>query len=201
MKLMQALMLLLLVSCSNKPENKSTENTNNIPKTSSNKVATPKNPCDLFDENQLANVFGVADKSLIEMYSRDKYETTKQCQFIWQEEKGSVEGNQIMIDITSKTETMGATFSRMLELDLQNGLTARENNETIIIKPTPLENFGDFAYHWEQPNFQSVQKITFQVNNDYRVDVTYNSHRHINASTDIIKSKLIEIGKQIKQKL
>ena len=201
MKLIQALMLLMLVSCNNKTESNSTENTNNATETSENKVVTPKKPCDLFGTDQLVSAFDIKDASTIEMYARDLYGTKKQCQFIWPEEKGSVAGSQIMIDITSRTEDMGATFSRMLELDLQNGLSARENNQTIIIKPIPLNGFGDFAYHWEQPNFQSVQKITFQVNNEYRVDITYNAHGTINASTDLIKSKLIEIGKIVKENL
>lgn len=201
MKKVVFIIVLAITSCNNKTENNTSENTKNDTETSENKVVTPKNPCDLFGTEQLVSVFDIQDASTIEMYARDLYGTKKQCQFIWPEEKGSVAGSQIMIDITSKTEDMGATFSRMLDLDLQNGLTARENNETIIIKPTPLENFGDFAYHWEQPSFQSVQKITFQVNDAYRVDITYNAHGTINASKDLIKSKLIEIGNQIKQKL
>ncbi len=92
----------------------------------------PVNPCELFDANQLASVFNITDKSLIEIYARDKYASTKQCQFIWQESVGSVKGSQIMIDISHKTEDKGAAFSRMLELDLQNGLTARENNEPLL---------------------------------------------------------------------
>lgn len=200
-KSLYLLILVVLVSCNNKTENNTSENTKNDTETLENKVVTPKNPCDLFGTDQLVSVFDIQDASTIEMYARDQYGTKKQCQFIWPEEKGSVAGSQIMIDITSKTDDMGATFSRMLDLDLQNGLTARENNETIIIKPTPLENFGDFAYHWEQPSFQSVQKITFQVNDAYRVDITYNAHGTINASKDLIKSKLIEIGKTIKENL
>lgn len=195
------LILVVLVSCNNKTENKTSENTKNVTETLKNKVVTPKNPCDLFGTDQLVSVFDIQDASTIEMYARDLYGTKKQCQFIWPEEKGSVAGSQIMIDITSKTDDMGATFSRMLELDLQNGLTARENNQTIVIKPKPIENLGDFAYHWEQPSFQSVQKITFQVNDEYRVDITYNSHGSIKVSGELIKSELIEIGNQIKQKL
>ncbi|BCY28960.1 hypothetical protein [Flavobacterium okayamense] len=200
-KSLYLLILVVLVSCNNKTENNTSENKKNVTETSENKVVTPKNPCDLFNTDQLVSVFDIKNASTIEMYARDQYGSKKQCQFIWTEEEGSVAGSQIMIDITSKTEDMGATFARMLELDLQNGLTARENNETIIIKPTVLENFGDFAYHWEQHSFQSVQKITFQVNNEYRVDITYNAHKSINASKDLIKSKLIAIGKTIKQNL
>lgn len=200
-KSLYLLILVVLVSCNNKTENNTSENKKNVTETSENKVVTPKNPCDLFNTDQLVSVFDIKNASTIEMYARDQYGTKKQCQFIWTEEEGSVAVSQIMIDITSKTEDMGATFARMLELDLQNGLTARENNETIIIKPTALENFGDFAYHWEQASFQSVQKITFQVNNEYRVDITYNAHKSINASKDLIKSKLIAIGKTIKQNL
>ena len=195
------LIMLVLVSCNNKTENNSSEKTNNSVNTSVNKVVIVQNPCELFDANQLANLFDIADKSLIEMYSRDKYGSTKQCQFIWQEKAGSVETSQIMIDITSKSEDMGSTFSKMLELDLQNGLPARENNQTLIIKPTPLEDFGNFAYHWAQPNFQNVQKITFQVNNEYRVDITYNTHGTNKIAASLIKSKLIQIGKTIKEKL
>lgn len=180
------LIMFVLVSCNNKTENNASENTKNETEVLENKVVTPKNPCDLFNAEQLVRVFDIKNVSTIEMYARDQYGSKKQCQFIWTQEKGSVAGSQIMIDITSKTEDMGATFSRMLELDLQNGLSARENNQTIIIKPTPLENFGDFAYHWEQPSFQSVQKITFQVNNEYRVDITYNAHKSIDASTELI---------------
>lgn len=159
------------------------------------------NPCDLFDTQNLVDVFGIADASTIEMYAREQNGSKKQCQFLWPEEKGSVAGSQIMIDITSKAEDMGATFSRMLQLDLQNGLSANENGQTTIIKPTGLIGFGKSAYHWEQPNFQNVQKITFQVENNYRIDITYNAHNAVNISKDLIKMKLIEIGKQIKQKL
>lgn len=194
-KSLYLLILVVLVSCNNK-----TENTKNNTETLESKVVTPKNPCDLFGKDQLVSVFDIQNASTIEMYARDEY-GTQTCQFIWPEEEGSVAASQIMIDITPKTEDMGATFARMLELDLQNGLTARENNETIIIKPTPLENFGDFAYHWEQPSFQSVQKITFQVNNEYKVNITYTAHKAVNAPKDLIKSKLIEIGKIIKKAL
>ena len=202
-KILSTVLLVLALGCNTKNEStnslndkKETETT-----TSSIKNIKPVNPCELFNAEQLATFFDIADASTIEMYARNQYGTKKQCQFIWPEEKGSVAGSQIMIDITSKTEDMGATFSRMLELDLLNGLSARENGQTIIIKPTLLEGFGEFAYHWEQPGFQNVQKIAFQVRNDYRVDIMYNAYGAINASAAMIKNKLSEIGKQIKQNL
>lgn len=191
-KIIVLLIVIAIASCNNK----STEN-----ETNDTKAVKAQNPCELFDVNQLANVFNIADNSLIEMYSHDKYENTKQCQFIWQEKAGSIEASQIMIDITHKTENMGTTFSRMLALDLKNGLTALENNQTIIIKPTPLNGFGNFAYHWEQPSFQNVQKIAFQVDNNYRVVITFNCHKNIKVSQNEIKNRLIKIGTIIKEKL
>lgn len=194
------LSLLLLASCNSKTKD-ATESEVVTTEKESTSTINAVNPCNLFSSEDLVKVFNITDASTVEMYARDQYGTKKQCQFIWQEEKGSVAGSQIMIDITSKSEDMGATFSRMLQMDLQNGLSARENGQTIIIKPTLLEGFGDFAYHWEQIDFQNVQKITFQVKNDYRVDIVYNAHEAIYAPKDIVKTKLIEIGKTIKEKL
>lgn len=193
--------LLIAVSCNNKTANSAETPESNKNEQPEKAAIAPINPCDLFNKEQLTTVFSIVDSTTIEMFARDKYGDSKQCQFIWPDEKESIQGSQIMIDISSKTPDMGATFSRMLELDKQNGLTARENNETIIIMPTSLQGFGDHAYHWEQIDFQSVQKITFHVRNEYRIDITYNAHKHINMPKEEVKNKLIQIGKIIKQKL
>lgn len=201
--ILNIVLLVALFSCTtkNKTEQETTLEATSISK-NDDEAIKPIKPCDFFNQDQLAKVFDIKDKSTIEMYARDNFRlNTNQCQFIWQEEKGSVKGSQIMIDITHKTPDDGATFSRMLELKLKNGLTARENNQTITIMPTPLEGFNDFAFHWTQPNFQNVQIIAFQVNNNYMVEITFNCHMGIEVSQEDIKNKLIEIGNQIKRSL
>lgn len=192
------LVMLSILSCNNK----TSENAKDLLDTSSNKEVTPLKPCNLFNADQLASVFNITDKSLIEMYARDEFRTnTNQCQFIWQEALGSVKGSQIMIDITHKYEDMGATFSRMLELKLLNGMNTQENNQIVTIIPTKLDGFNEHAYHWAQPSFQNVQKIAFQVRNDYNVEIMFNCHEGISVSQDAIKNKLIEIGKIIKENI
>lgn len=199
------LAVILLLSCNNKTESSNTaetpsEKTTTVQKSS--KEVTPAKPCALFGKDQLVEVFNIQAPNTVEMYDKEKFRSnTNQCQFIWQEAEGSVKGSQIMIDISHKTKDMGATFSRMLELDLQKGLTARENNQTITIMPTPLEGFGDFAYHWTQPNFQNVQIIKFQVRNEYDVKITFNCHEGVTVSHEDIKNKIIEIGKHIQKQL
>jgi hypothetical protein len=195
------LILVVLVSCNNKTENNSSENTKNDIETLESKVVTPKKPCDLFNSDQLVSVFDIKDASTIEMYARDQYGTKKQCQFIWPEEKGSIVGSQIMIDISCKSDDMGATFSRMLELDLQKGLTASENGKVITILPTSIKGFGDHAYHWTQPDFQQVQKIVFQVDDNYKVEITYTAHKQAKLAAEDAKNKLVEIGNLIQNKL
>lgn len=196
------IILLLLISCNSTTDKKESNTVDSKVKNTSAKDVKPASPCELFTSENLASLFEIKDASTIEMYVRDAFrENTNQCQFIWPEEKGSIKASQIMVDITHKYKDMGATFSRMLELDIKNGLTAIENGKTITIKPMPIDDFGDHAYHWTQPSFQNVQKITFQVENNYRVDITYNSHAGVNIQESVIKQKLIEIGQQIKKQL
>lgn len=196
---LNTLIVLFLVSC-----NATTENSN--PEENQTKVETtnevkPVNPCDLFSSAQLVAIFDIKDAATIETYPRDKYNTTKQCQFLWPEEEGSVRGSQIMIDISSRTEDMGATFSRMLQLDLEKGLSASEDGKVVNILPTKLQGFGENAYHWAQPNFQNTQKISFQVRGEYRVDITFNCDEGIQVSQELIKNKIIQVGEIIYQKL
>lgn len=198
-KIINIIVVLTLISCNTKAEKLSTTET--FTEEPSSKAIEAVKPCELFGIDQLASVFNIEDKSSIEMYDRTKSNTTKQCQFIWQEKDNAIQGSQIMINITHKSEDMGATFSRMLELDLEKGLSASENGKIIIIKPTPLEGFGDDAYHWEQLSFQNLQKIVFQVQNNYKIEILYNSHNGVNVEPNIIKNKLIQIGKTLNQQL
>lgn len=202
MKNYLSILLLLIVSCNTKNE-KATPNEAEeaTPATAISKDVHPIDPCTLLKSEQLATMFNIVNDSAIETYTRDMYGTTKQCQFIWQEEKGSVKGSQLLVIISSKEKDAGATFSKMLQLDIENGLSASENGEVINIKPTPLQGFGDNAYHWTQPNFQNVQKIVFQVNNDYKVEIMFNCHKEISIDQEDIKNKLIETGTLIKGKL
>lgn len=191
--------VLFLVSCNATTEKSNPEG--NETKLETTTEVKPVNPCDLFSSEQLVAVFDIKDPATVEMYPRDKYSTTKQCQFIWLEEEGSVKGSQMMIDISSRTEDMGATFSRMLQLDLEKGLSASEDGKMVNILPAKLEGFGENAYHWAQPNFQNTQKISFQVRNEFRVDITFNCHEDIQVSQALVKDKIIQVGKVIYQKL
>lgn len=197
------LFALLLIGCNTNSEKASTPSSSDAKSSTkvSSKEVTPAKPCDLFGKEELAKVFNIQAQSTIEMYTREGGMNTHQCQFIWQEEENAVMGSQVMIDISHKTDDMGATFSRMLELDLQNGLSASENGQIVNIKPTTINGFGDFAYHWTQPSFQNTHVLKFQVENDYSVKLTFNCHEGITVYQDDIKSKLIEIGKVIQQKL
>lgn len=199
-KTISLLIIVLLVGCNSQTEDKKTENI--VPSKTTSKNVSKVSPCELFGTEELAKVFAITDKNLIEMYPREKSGShTNQCQFIWQEATGSVRGSQVMIDITHKSEDMGATFSRMLELHLQNGLTARENNQTITILPTPLADFGEFAYHWAQPSFQQTQIISFQKDDTYLVKITFNCHQGLSVSSEEIKTKLIKIASHIHEQL
>lgn len=190
-------LVVLLASC-NSITDTSNANQLNAENSSTNEVL-PVKPCELFSTEQLAFVFNIQDKSTIEMYDRSKHSATNQCQFIWPEEKGSLKSSQIMINITRKTPDDGSSFSRKLELDLQNGLSASENGKVVIIKPKEIEGFGNFAYHWAQPNFQNTQKIKFQLNDLYMVEILFNSNTEV--LPEDIENKLIKIGEILNQKL
>lgn len=198
--ILNTLIVLLLVGC-NATTSENSNSAEEQTKVETTSEVKPVNPCDLFSSAQLVATFDIKDAATIEMYPRDKYNTTKQCQFIWPEEAGSVKGSQLMIDITSRTEDMGATFSRMLQLDLEKGLSASEDGKMVNILPAKLEGFGENAYHWAQPNFQNTQRISFQIRNEYRVDIIFNCNEGMEVSQELIKNKIIQVGKTIYQKI
>lgn len=155
------------------------------------------NPCDLVSMDDIASAFGV-DTATIESYARNPYPDTNRCEFIWNDLNEVTKASQIMITISSnlEMEDMPRKFSNMLRMDLEKGVMGTKQQ---IIKPTPIDGFGTNAYHWTEPDFQNIQKIKFQLNEAYLVEVLLNSSGTVNSEE--IKEKLLQIGKNIKQKI
>lgn len=196
---LKILIIVLLISCNNKTDKKNAiESKEEV--TSAKEIKTI-NPCDIFSSEQLVTIFNIQTPGNIEVNPKSKYGSTLQCQFAWYDNKETSKSSQVIIDISAKTSDMGATFSRMLELDLEKGLSGTENGKVVVIMPEKIDNFGDFAYHWQQPSFQNLQKISFQLDNQYRVDITYNSYKGIGLTSDEIKNNLMQIAQLIKQKI
>ena len=191
------IILVLLISCTTKKEN---TNTNHTEETLENVVSEKVvliNPCDLVSMDDIASAFGV-DIATIESYARNPYPDTNRCEFIWNDPSEVTKASQIMITISSNLEMvdMPRKFSNMLRMDIEKGVMGTKQQ---IIKPTPIDDFGTNAYHWKEPDFQNVQKIKFQSNEAYLVEVLFTTSATVNSEE--IKGKLLQIGKNIKQKI
>lgn len=185
---------LVLVACSSTDP---TETTTESPENSGSLVDVKLiDPCSIITEDVLKTVFNVSDPSTIEMYAREKSTNAKQCQFLWTESTSSVKSSQLMIDIMSnmKGQESPTAYSRMLEMDLLNGLLGQQQQ---LIKPSPIADFGPGAYYWAQLEQDNVQKIKFQINENYMVQVMYNSN--FDTPETEVKKKLMKIGNQIKK--
>lgn len=186
------------MSCNtNKKETSSTVNETKTQTQPHNAIISVR-PCELFTKELLASTFNIQDLSTIEYYDRRKYKTTDQCQYIWTASKSASNASQLIINITSNThETDNPTpYSRLLAIDLEKGLIGTKQQ---IIKPIVIDGLGENAYFWAQPDYQDVQKIKFQVNNSYMVEVIYNSY--LESAQNDIKKKLCTIGTLIQNKL
>ena len=197
--IINVIVVVLLISCTTKKENSKEEINSNEATTEnvvSEKVALI-NPCDLVSMDDIASAFGV-DTATIESYARNPYPDTNRCEFIWNDPSEVTKASQIMITISSNLEIneMPRKFSNMLRMDLEKGVMGTKQQ---IIKPTPIDGFGTNGYHWVEPDFQNVQKIKFQLNEAYLVEVLFNSSGTVNSEE--IKEKLLQIGKNIKQKI
>lgn len=155
-------------------------------------------PCSLFNSKDLATVFGIGDMSTIEEFSRNKATNTNQCQFIWTESASSTKSSQIMIDVMVNLEGQKSptAYSRMLELDLINGLLGQQQQ---LIKPSPIADFGKSAYYWAQLEQEKVQKIKYQIDENYMIQIMYNSNFEV--PHDEVKKKLVQIGQQLNKKI
>ncbi|UOX35575.1 hypothetical protein LXD69_08625 [Flavobacterium sediminilitoris] len=155
------------------------------------------NPCDLVSIEDIATTFG-ADVTTMESYTRNPYPDTNRCEFTWNVPQDVTKASQIMITISSnlEMEDMPRKFSNILRMDKEKGVLGSQQQ---IIKPTPIDGFGTNGYHWVEPDFQNVQKIKFQLNEAYLVEVLFNSSGTVNSEE--IKEKLLQIGKNIKQKI
>ncbi|CAM3903896.1 MULTISPECIES: hypothetical protein [Flavobacterium] len=193
--IINVIVVVLLISCTTKKENVNSNEatTENVV---SEKVALI-NPCDLVSMDDIASAFGI-DISTIESYARNPYPDTNRCEFIWNDPNEVTKASQIMITISSnlEMEDMPRKFSNMLRMDIEKGVMGTKQQ---IIKPTPIDGFGANAYHWKEPDFQNVQKIKFQSNEAYLIEILFNSSETVNSEE--IKEKLIQIGKNIKQKI
>lgn len=191
------IILVLLISCTTKKENPNS-NTEEI-KNEISVVEAVKlvNPCDLVSLEDIASAFEI-DIATIESYARNPYPDTNRCEFIWDDPSDVTKASQIMITISSnlEMEDMPRKFSNMLRMDIEKGVMGTKQQ---IIKPTSIDDFGTNAYHWTEPDFQNVQKIKFQSNEAYLVEVLFTTSTTVNSEE--IKGKLLQIGKNIKQKI
>jgi hypothetical protein len=103
-----------------------------------------------------------------------------------------------MITILTNDEKaeMPRRFSNMLRMDMQNGVLSSKQQK---IMPTPVDGLGKNAYHWADLDFQNFQKIKFQKDENYYVEVFHNGNDV--EDTELIKEKLLEISKTLITKL
>ena len=103
-----------------------------------------------------------------------------------------------MVDIMVNMEGFESptAYSRMLEMDVLNGLMDRKQQ---LINPTAIGELGKGAYYWEEGSADNAQKIKFQVDENYMVQVLFNSN--FDTPYTDVKQKLVEIGKKLKQQL
>ncbi|WP_445710455.1 hypothetical protein [Flavobacterium sp.] len=191
------IILVLLISCTSKKENTNSDNKEAAIENEVSEKVMLVNPCDLVSMDDIASAFGV-DIATIESYARNPYPDTNRCEFIWNDPNNVTKASQIMITISSnlEMEDMPRKFSNMLRMDIEKGVMGTKQQ---IIKPTPIDGFGANAYHWVEPDFQNVQKIKFQSNEAYLIEILFNSSETVNSEE--IKGKLLQIGKNIKQKI
>lgn len=186
---------LAAVACSENDLSETTNSSENGVETKSatSSEATLIDPCSIITVDKLCAVFMVNDPSTVEMYSREKYADTKQCQFLWTESQTSVKSSQLLVNITSKIDESNPTkYSRMLEIDLEKGLLGSQQQ---IIKPESVSGLGKGAYFWAQLDEEKVQKIKFQIDEKYMVELMYNSNFGV-PHTDV-RQKLTELAKVI----
>lgn len=195
--ILNTILVVFLISCTSKKENTNSDNKKAVIEHEVSEKVALVNPCDLVSMDDIATAFGV-DSATIESYTRNPYPDTNRCEFIWNDPNDATKGSQIMITISSNLEIkeMPSKFSNMLRMDLEKGVMGTKQQ---IIKPTPIDGFGTNGYHWTQPDFQNVQKIKYQVDEKYLVEVLFNAYKDVDASE--IKNKLLKIGNTIKEKL
>lgn len=199
MKTIYLLTLLLALAACTESSSPAAEETNESTETGTTTNALSLiNPCSIISTATIESTFDVAAPATLEMFERQPYDNMKQCQFIWSESEKSTKGSQIMVDIMVNMEGFESPtpYSRMLEMDLLNGLLDRKQQ---LINPTAIGEFGKGAYYWVEGSADNVQKIKFQVNENYMVQILFNSNFDV-PYTDV-KQKLIALGKTIKQQL
>lgn len=156
-----------------------------------------KNACDFISATDVTEMFNIQTEGM-ETYAKTPSPNQTTCQYIWQGTASPTSGNQLMITITMNDEKaeMPRRFSNMLRIHLQDGIMGVKQEN---IKPTPTEGLGEYAYHWEQLSFQNTQKICFQKDENYLIEVMHNANEAID--NELVKTKLIEISKTLKIKL
>lgn len=191
------ILVVFLISCTSKKENTNSDNKEVAIENEASEKVMLVNPCDLVSMDDIASAFEIKSTT-IETYARNPYPDTNRCEFIWNDPNDVTKGNQIMITISSnmEREEMPRKFSNMLRMDLEKGVMGTKQQ---IIKPIPIDDFGTIAYYWAEPDFQNVQKIKFQSNETYLVEVLFTTSTTVNPEE--IKEKLLQIGKNIKQKI
>lgn len=195
--ILNTIVVVVLISCTTKKESPNSNlQEEKVEVVSSKKVALIS-PCDLLSQADIKATFELEGVT-IENYARNPYPDTNICEFIWNNAKDVTKASQIIITISSNLEIdeMPRKFSNMLRMDIEKGVTGTKQQ---IITPKLIDGFGTNAYYWTQPDFQNVQKIKFQIDEAYLVEVMYNSNVQI--AQEEIKNKLIQIGQTIKQKL
>ncbi|MDP5121836.1 MAG: hypothetical protein NWQ46_09600 [Spirosomaceae bacterium] len=157
-----------------------------------------KNACDIISVDDFAKLFNIQATGEIETYARTPDPNKSTCQFLWQANAAPTSGNQVMITIMTNDEKaeMPRRFSNMLRMDIQNGVMSTKQAK---LMPTPVDGLGENAYHWAELDFQNFQKIKFQVDENYYVEVFHNGNDV--DDTELIKEKLLEISKTLKTKL
>ncbi|MVO09483.1 hypothetical protein GOQ30_09970 [Flavobacterium sp. TP390] len=194
-KIVSIILVTIFFSCTEKKEN---ANSNiEINKQENLDEVVLLNPCDLVSIEDIATTFE-ADVTTMENYARNPYPDTNRCEFTWNVPQDVTKACQIMITISSNLEIdeMPRKFSNILRMDKEKGVLGSQQQ---IIKPTPIDGFGTNAYHWTEPDFQNIQKIKFHVNDMYLIEILFNTSAIVNQEE--IKVKLIQVGKDIKQKI
>lgn len=188
------LIMIAQLSCSSETKSETVESDTNSDKPTE---LVLKNACDIISVNDIAKLF-TTEVAGIETYAKTPSPTKSTCQFTWQKSDAPTSGSQVMITISLNDQKaeMPRRFSNMLRMDMQNGVMGSKQHK---IMPTSIEGFGENAYHWSELDFQNLQKIKFQVDENYYVEVFHNGNTAGDA--EATKAKLLEISKTLKSQL
>ena len=194
MKKLTLLLSIFVCACGSESNTNSTESQTTAEAQSALEL---KNACDFISAADVTEMFNIQTEGM-ETYAKTPSPNQTTCQYIWQGTASPSSGHQLMITITMNDEKaeMPRRFSNMLRIHLQDGMMGVKQEN---IKPSPVEGLGEFAYHWAQLSFQNTQKICFQKDENYLVEVMYNANEAVD--NESIKSKLLEISNTLQTKL